>query len=271
MPPDPITAPIVEEKEEPKAIETPVKPTVETPTSESKVEDPPKVDVAPDKSAEAISQINQTLAKQTEILNTLSQKVDAKSTEKDWTVEQCEEALAKVESGEYEAKWRVPLIKKMTTLIAKQEVDSKAKEFYSEAAKNDFKAKWENGIAQAANIFGKDVGDPQSPLFKTAQTILMQDPTWQAYQKTGDTKYIDPNLQLKCFELAHSRLVRQEKDAPKVPSKGSPKTGLGGPSLPKPDIERAAKLEEIATADPNNQQAWLALMKEGINKNRAKA
>ena len=242
-------------------------PVVETPVVEEPKVEAPVVPVV-DKSAEAISQINQTLAKQTELLNTLANKVDAKAEEKEWTLEQLREAEAKVYAGEYEQKW-LPLInEKRATIIAKQIANEKAEGFIQQAAKNEFQQKWDNGVVQAANIFGKDVSDTQSALFKTAQDILLKDPTWQQYQKTGDTKYIDPNLQLKCFELAHSRLVRQEKDAPKVPSKGTSKVALGGPTLPKPDSERFQKLEEIATNDPNNTHAWMQLMKEGMRKNR---
>lgn len=261
--------PVVEEappappEEEPKSPEVP--PVVTPPQN-------PETD----KSSEAIQAINETLAKQTELLNSLSQKVDARAEEKEWTLEQLRDAELKVYSGEYEQKW-LPLInEKRATIIAKQIASEEKKQYTKESDWNSVNEKWNQGMANAVRDFGKEAEDPNSELFKTAQNLLRQDLGYKRFQELKadgkklseiDPKLIDPSLQYKCFEIAHSRITRKYKDSPKVPSKGSSKDQLGGPTLPKPDSSTLQQLEARA-ADTGNPSDWIAYDKERLRQKR---
>ena len=258
-------------------------------SEEIKVE-PAPIEVAPapvvDKAAEEIEKINQTLAKQTELLNTLLNKEDNKAKEKDWTVEELRDAERKCWKGEYDsAEWMPLIAEKRIAIMMASKVDEVQSTMTKDNQWNNVLQAWDAGANKAVTDFGKDASDPNSTLFKTAQNILMSDPAYRkfneakaAYENKGmkgmdalrniDPSIIDPNLQYKCFEIAHSRLSRIERDAPKVPSKGTSKSALGGPTLPKPDADRSQKLEEIATSDPGNTQAWLQLMKADMAKRR---
>lgn len=231
-----------------------------------------------DKSTEAITAINQTLAKQTELLNTLLAQKDEKAGDKEWTLEQLRDAELKVYSGEYEQKWMPLINEKRATIIAKQIASDEKAQYTKDAQWEQINQRWNNGIQRAAQDFGKDAADPNSRLFKTAQDLIFKDPGYKRFNelKAGgksinqiDPSLIDPDLQYKCFEIAHSRITRLDKDSPNPTPPGS-KAALGGATLPKPDAERAASLEARATNDPNDQRAWLDLMKEGIRQNRSR-
>ncbi len=254
------------------------KPAVE-PVVEPKVEETPVVETPVDKSAEAISRINETLEKQTELLNTLANKVDAKAEDKEWTLEQLRDAELKVYSGEYEQKW-LPLInEKRATIIAQKIANDEKAQYTKENTWNDINARWNNGIQRAATDFGKEVNDPNSQLRKIAQELLFKDPGYKRFTELKgsgkplnqiDPSLIDPDLQYKVFEIAHSRVTRLQKDAPDPTPKATKKEALGGATLPKPDNDRVQSLEQRATNDPNDRMAWMELMKAGIAKNRSR-
>lgn len=237
-----------------------------------------KVEEKSAESSDAIKEINEKIAKQTEILNSLLAKQESGVEDKEWTLEQLRDAEAKVHSGEYETKW-LPLInEKRATIIARQIANEEKTQYTKENQWADINTRWNNGMVKATEDFGKEAADTNSKLFKMAQELLFKDPGYKRFHelKSGgkslnqiDPTLIDPDLQYKCFEIAHSRLTRINKDNPNpTPSNNGSKQALGGPTLPKPDADRLKTLEERALNEGGYGPATKELMMEGFKNSR---
>lgn len=254
----------------------------ETPKEDEKPVETPKTDPN-------IAAINEKIAEQTKLLNTLIEKQDEKSADSGWTIDKLEAAELKCHSGEYDIKY-LPKITTMKALLTARQVAAEERTQYSkETAWETVQAKWDQGMLRAVETFGEpgDDGkksiDPNSKLWKTAQAILHQDPGFRKYHelkankiplKDIDPTLIDPDGQYKAFEIAHSRLSRESKDAPNPnPSgKNGSKNALGGHSLPKGDEQGVALLDKLEkhAVDTGNPNDWIALQKEQLRQDRVR-
>lgn len=226
-----------------------------------------------------IAEIDAKLDEQKKLLNSLIEKVSPKETENVWTIEKLEEAEAKCHAGEYDMKF-LPKITTMKALLAARQI---AKEYTEDATREntwaDVNAKWDKGHITAIEVFGDDAKDPESKLFKTAQAILHQDPGYRRFQEAKakgvklaniDPSLIDPNLQLKSFEIAAGRLGIARKDAAPNPSPGKGRSSaLGGGTLPRNEEGQSLldKLEKRAV-DSGDPRDWINLDKERMKQQR---
>lgn len=276
-PDDPETAETVvaDAPETPKEVENVDKSPVETPTP-----------VTPDPN---IAAINAKIEEQTKLLNTLIEKQDSKDVDAGWTIEKLEAAELKCHAGEYDIKY-LPKITTMKSLLTARQVAAEERAQYTkENSWETVQSKWEAGMIRAVEIFGdvgddgKKVIDPNSKLWKTAQAILHQDPGFRKFHELRakgvshtsiDPGLIDPDGQYKAFEIAHSRISREAKDAPKTtPSgKSNTKNALGGPSFPKGDESGIALLDKMEkhASETGNPQDWIALQKEQLRQDRVR-
>lgn len=242
----------------------------EAPVEEPKVEPAKSLEPVdePAKAPTEIEQINNTLKQQTETLNKLAKKLDSSAESQEWTLEELRKAELKVYAGEYSQDW-LPLINEKRSLLQAKSVAAEERKAYEkENAWNQTIQRFNNGMSRARDEFGPEVEDTNSKLFKTAQNILMNDPGYRKVKQLQadgkslteiDPSILDPDLQFKSFEIAHSRISRMQKDAPD-PNPRPSSTALGGQSLLKSEESNLARLEERAR-ETGEQRDWIALDK----------
>ncbi len=222
-----------------------------------------------------IAAMNEKIDEQTKLLNTLIEKVDPASKPNVWTIDKLEDAEAKCHSGEYDMKYLPKITTMKSLLLARQVATETTTQLTKEQEWANTQALWDKGLSDAKSTFGEDVADTNSKLFKTAQTLLHQDPGFKRYNelkssgvnpRSIDPKLIDPNLQFKCFEIAASRLGIKRNDAPDptVRNNGR-KIELGGRDIhtDKTGQSLLDQLEAKAVAS-GEQRDWINLDKERI-------